>query len=161
MKSPVDSEDAAAFLIGGLRLLGIDAKLSLDRSGGWSVSWGDGQKIALLDFRSNAPLVGERSGSSWHIHCHQEGCPEALELKRTTSVSSLEDDYEALLPALDTAAVFLGWRVYQSVFWCPTHTFAKKLVCEGCQIPCPGCVCIGGPRGVAAFGGLLELVNKL
>jgi hypothetical protein len=93
--------------------------------------------------------------SYWGIHCNQAGCLESLELKRTTVVAPThEDDYDSQLPALEVAAVFLGWRVYCSVYWCPTHTVVKKLVCASCRTACPGCVCVGGTRAVAVFGGL-------
>ena len=99
--------------------------------------------------------------SSWGVHCHQAGCPEVLEIKRTTSGSpSHEDAYDALIPALETAAVFLGWRVYCSVYWCPTHTVIKKLACSSCRMACPRCTCVGGPRGVAVFGGLPSLIQE-
>jgi hypothetical protein len=95
-------------------------------------------------------------GSSWGIHCHEEGCVEALSLSRTTRiVPSHEDDYEHLMPALDQAAVSLGWRICQSVWWCPAHTVAKLLACADCLSPCPECSCMGGPRG-EALAGMLE-----
>ena len=90
----------------------------------------------------------------WCLHCHHTGCLETLELKRATLVKRSHEDYEAIRPALDTAAVFLGWRVYQHVYWCPSHTVSKNLVCENCRSLCPKCTCEGGPRGTAVFGGL-------
>jgi hypothetical protein len=95
----------------------------------------------------------EHPGSSAGIHCKHDGCVEALVLKRTTRVAPThEDDYQSLMPALDEAAVFLGWRVYRSVWWCPTHVLAKKLTCARCLTPCPGCSCMGGPRVDAVDG---------
>jgi hypothetical protein len=97
---------------------------------------------------------------SWGIRCHQTECYEALELKHTSSTDharALTEDYEALLPALDTAAVFLGWRIYQHVYWCPLHVVAKNLACENCRALCPNCTCAGGPRGTAVFGGIPTL----
>jgi len=94
------------------------------------------------------------------LHCHHTGCLEELELKRSTLVKPSHEDYEAIRPALDTAAVFLGWRVYQHVYWCPSHTVAKNLACAGCRMSCPGCVCAGGPRGTAVFGELTALILK-
>jgi hypothetical protein len=153
MRFPVTSDDAAGFLVAGLRVLGIDSRVTLDPLGGCRVSWSDGE----VDVSFNEATS---SGSSWAIHCHQLGCPEALELKRSSASPMQEDDYETLLPALDTAAVFLGWRVYQSVFWCPMHTMVKRLVCEGCRMLCPGCACVGGPRSVAVFGDLRSLMSS-
>ena len=67
-------------------------------------------------------------------------------LERTTTiVPTHEDDYEQLMPALDTAAVFLGWRVYRSVYWCPVHVVVKNLACARCLLACPACSCMGGP----------------
>jgi hypothetical protein len=88
--------------------------------------------------------------SSAGIHCHETGCVGALLLSRTRTPSRFEDDYQELMPALDVAAVFLGWRIYQGVWWCPNHVSCKGLVCAECQLTCPACSCVGGPRGVAA-----------
>lgn len=63
-----------------------------------------------------------KPGSSWGIHCNQEGCVETLTLSRTTSISpTTEDDYQNLCPALNTAAMFLGWSIHHYVWWCPHH----------------------------------------
>lgn len=61
------------------------------------------------------------------------------------------DDCESLAPALDTAAVLLGWRVFHAVWWCPIHVRAKKLLCGECRGLCPECSC-AVPRGVAVEG---------
>jgi hypothetical protein len=90
-------------------------------------------------------VTQKQPGSSWGIYCNQDGCVEALVLSRTTAVPP-EDDYQMLSPALFEAAVFLGWRLYQSVLWCPTHSVAKKFACARCLSPCPACSCVGGPR---------------
>jgi hypothetical protein len=72
--------------------------------------------------------VAERPGSSWGLHCHHEGCIEALTLSRTTTEPPThDDDYQNLCPALDTAAVLLGWRTYRHVWWCPMHVVAKNI----------------------------------
>jgi hypothetical protein len=92
-------------------------------------------------------------GSSAGIHCHEGGCVETLVLERTTAAPPThEDDYQNLMPALDTAAVFLGWRVCQCVWWCPTHTVTKLLACARCLSPCPECSCMGGPCSEAVDG---------
>jgi hypothetical protein len=94
-----------------------------------------------------------RPGSSAGIHCHQGGCVESLTLERTTTVTPThEDDYQTLMPALDEAAVLLGWRIYRSVPWCPTHVVAKNLACKRCMMRCPACACVGGPRFDAIEG---------
>lgn len=94
-----------------------------------------------------------RSGSSWSIHCHEAECAETLALSRTTAVPPThEDDYQNLGPALDTAAVFLGWRLHKCFWWCPTHTVAKFLACARCLSPCPECSCMDGPRSEAVDG---------
>jgi hypothetical protein len=73
------------------------------------------------------PSVEVRTGSSWGIYCHEDGCVATLTLSRTTAdTPTHEDDYQNLGPALDTAAVFLGWRISGSVWWCPTHEVAKQ-----------------------------------
>ena len=95
-------------------------------------------------------------GSSAGIHCHQDSCVESLTLSRmTTVVPTHEDDYRMLMPARDAAAALLGWRVCQSVFWCPTHVVSKKLACSRCVSPCPECSCMGGPR-LEAVEGMIE-----
>ena len=67
-------------------------------------------------------------GSSWGIDCHEEGCVEKLVLSRTTATApSHEDDYEHLGPALDQAAVSLGWGLHQCVWRCPAHSPGKIL----------------------------------
>lgn len=94
-----------------------------------------------------------RPGSSAGLHCHEVGCIESLALSRTTAVTPThEDDYQMMMPALDEAAVFLGWRIYHSVYWCPTHVVAKNLACARCLSPCPECSCMGGPRMDAVDG---------
>ena len=104
-----------------------------------------------------APL--RTPGSSAGIHCHHDqhlregGCPERLVLERTTTTQpSHEDDYQQLMPACDTAAVFLGWRTCQGVWWCPTHVVAKNLACKRCLSACPACACLGGPMADAVDG---------
>jgi hypothetical protein len=68
------------------------------------------------------PAPVEGPGSSWGIHCNEEGCRETRTLARTTITQpTAEDDYQNLGAALDTAAVFLGWRC-RSVWRCPAHT---------------------------------------
>lgn len=99
------------------------------------------------------PAPPELPGSSWGIVCHDllsGGCPAQLELARTTpSKPSHEEDYHQLCPALDMAAVFLGWRTFRGCWWCPAHVVAMKLVCAGCRAACPQCTCPDGP-GYAA-----------
>lgn len=98
-------------------------------------------------------IEDKRPGSSAGIHCHAEGCVETLQLQRTTSIApSHDEDYQHLMPALDEAAVFLGWRVWHSVFWCPRHVVAKQLACASCRLPCPRCACAGGPYLTASEG---------
>lgn len=95
-------------------------------------------------------------GSSAGIHCHQDGCVEALVLGRTTAVQPThEDDYQKLMPACHTAAALLGWRVYQNMFWCPTHVGVKKLVCARCISPCAECACMCVP-GLEAIEWVVE-----
>jgi hypothetical protein len=100
------------------------------------------QTIAASAPGSSAP------GSSWGIHCNNgNGCVEKLVLARTTAVPPThEDDYQSLMPALYDAAVFLGWRGYRTVFWCPTHVVAKNLACARCLAMCLQCTCVDGPR---------------
>ena len=94
-----------------------------------------------------------RPGSSTGLHCYEAGCVEALALLRMTVVpSTYEDDWRNFMPALYEAAVFLGWRLFSSVWWCPTHVVAKSLACSRCLSPCPGCSCMGGPRADAVEG---------
>jgi hypothetical protein len=100
----------------------------------------------VIEAATTAP---DKHGSSAGIHCYAEGdgaCPERLELSRTTlEQPSHEDDYETLMPALDTAAVSLGWRLYENRWWCPTHVNDKGLVCEQCLARCAACSCDDGP----------------
>jgi hypothetical protein len=102
------------------------------------------------------PTRVELFESSWGMHCNQKECCEKLTLKRTISIAPSyerdERDYEELSPALYEAAVSLGWRLYHSVLWCPTHVLTKKLACTRCASPCPACSCVGGP--------LLEAVDS-
>ena len=96
--------------------------------------------------------------SGWGIYCQHlnEGCPEKLDLSRTTAEqTSHEDDYQHLLPAVYEAAVLLGWRHYKGTWWCPTHVVLKNLACARCRAVCPACSCMGGPRAdaVVATGG--------
>jgi hypothetical protein len=98
-------------------------------------------------------VVDQLPGSSWGVHCKHDGCVESLALTRRTRVaSSHDDDYQHLMPALYDAAVSLGWRCYDAVYWCPGHVVAKKLACARCLMPCPGCSCVGGPRFDATDG---------
>ena len=106
-----------------------------------------------------SPASSKHPGSSAGIHCHHDqhlregGCPERLELARTTTEQPThEDDYQQLMPALDEAAVALGWRTYQCVWWCPTHVVSKNLACKRCLSACPACSCVGGPLGDAVAG---------
>lgn len=92
-------------------------------------------------------------GSSTGLYCNHDqhrrdgGCPERLTLERTTvEQPTHEDDYHRLMPALDEAAVFLGWRVYRCVWWCPTHVVAMNLACAQCLSACPACTCPEGLR---------------
>jgi hypothetical protein len=99
-------------------------------------------------------------GSSWGIYCNEAGCLETLSLTLTTAVQpTTEYCYQNLGSALDTAAVFLGWRVHQSVWWCPTHTVAKRLACFRCLSPCLACSCVGGPRS-DAVGGMIIAASE-
>jgi len=92
-------------------------------------------------------------GSSAGISCQEEGCVERLTLSRKTTLRpSHEDDYQNLMPALDEAAVFLGWRYYRHRHVCPTHVTVKKLACARCLALCPDCSCVGGPRMDAVDG---------
>jgi hypothetical protein len=99
-------------------------------------------------------------GSSWGIHCHEEGCVETLTLACTTAVQPThEDDYQRLAPALNTAAVSLGWRVWGAVWWCPPHTVAKLLACAHCLSPCPECSCEDGPLAEAVDGMIIDVTE--
>ena len=119
------------------------------------------------DFVRIEPELPALPGSSDGIHCHHNSrpdrhsdgqCPEALVLSRTTTVQpSHADDYQEMFPALTEAAVFLGWRVYQSVYWCPTHVVAMNLACKRCRAACPACSCLGGPMIDAVEGDIKEL----
>ncbi len=85
---------------------------------------------------------------------------EAVSLARTTAAQTTdEDDHERLLPALDTAAVLLGWRVHQGAWWCPAHTVTKLLACARCLSPCPECSCVGGPRDAAVDGMIIDVIE--
>lgn len=102
-------------------------------------------------------------GSSLGVHCHEHrnGCVETLTLSRTTvTPPTHEDDYQNLMPALDEAAVRLGWRLYQSVWWCPTHTVSKNLSCAGCRSACPACTCEDGPRSKAVDGMIIDVAEQ-
>ncbi len=97
--------------------------------------------------------------SSVGIHCHHDshkregGCPERLVLERTTAVQPTHDeDYHELFPASSEAAISLGWRTYQGVWWCPTHVVVKNLACKRCMSACPACSCLGGPMADAVEG---------
>jgi hypothetical protein len=99
----------------------------------------------------SAAPAPRRYGSSAAVSCHD--CPAHLELSRaTTEQPSHEDDYQLLMPALDTAAVLLGWRLYKSCWWCPSHVFDKKLACARCLVACSECSCVGGPHAHAVDG---------
>lgn len=107
-----------------------------------------------------APAADQLPGSSWGLYCHEGGCVETLKLERTTPAPpSHEDDWRNLGPALDTAAVSLGWRTWQSVWWCPSHTVSKLLACARCLAPCPECSCVGGPRGEAVDGMIIDVTE--
>ena len=108
---------------------------------------------AVFGYVAVTPAIEPGPGSSWGIHCHEIGCAESLTLARTTTVATTEaDDYQQLLPALDEAAVQLGWRVQQCFWWCPAHVVIKLLACARCLSPCPECFCMGGPRSEAVDG---------
>ena len=101
-----------------------------------------------------------RPGSSAGIHCSHDGCIESLALERTTTVQPThDDDYQRLMPALDEAAVFLGWRVHQCVWWCPTHVVVKNFACKRCLSACPACSCVGGPWGDAVDGMIIDVTE--
>ena len=103
----------------------------------------------------------EAAESSWGIHCNEDGCVEALSLARTTAVQPTDEEiYQNLGPALDTAAVFLGWRVWRFVWWCPMHTVSKFLACARCLSPCPECSCMGGPRSEAVDGMIIDVSEQ-
>lgn len=100
-----------------------------------------------------APAPDLSPRSSWGIGCHEKGCVEELVLERTTAEPSTdEDDCRNLNPAHATAAVFLGWRLFQRVWWCPSHVIAKNLACKRCLSACPACSCVSGPTGDAVPG---------
>ena len=106
-----------------------------------------------MNKRDELEHARKSSGSSVGIHCNEGGCVATLTLTRTTSAQPThEDDYQKLMPALDKAAVFLDWRLYQSVWWCPTHVFSKNLECVRCRAACPACSCMDGPRIDAVAG---------
>jgi len=118
---------------------------------------------ALGGYVAVPPASARQPGSSAGLHCSHDqhlregGCPERLELSRTTvEPPTHDDDYQHLMPALDEAAVSLGWRVYKSVWWCPTHVVAKNLACARCLSACPACSCLGGPRVDAVDGIIVE-----
>lgn len=117
------------------------------------------RRAALNGYVAVAPAPVEQPGSSAGIHCAhnqhlREGrCLESLVLERTTAVQPThEDDYQYLMPAQAEAAVLLGWRVYQCVWWCPTHVATKNLACKRCMSACPSCSCVGGPFSDAVEG---------
>lgn len=98
------------------------------------------------------------SSASWGMHCHEEGCVETLTLTWTTPVPITDEEaYERLCPAHTAAAVTLGWRVWHSVWWCPSHTVAKFLACPECRSSCPACSCVGGPRVEAVDGVTIDV----
>jgi hypothetical protein len=114
------------------------------------------RREATAGYVALPPAPAKFSGSGVGLYCNHDqhrfegGCPERLSLERTTAVQPThEDDYQQLMPALDEAAVLLGWRLYKSVWWCPTHVAAKRLACTRCRLPCPACSCMGGPRADA------------
>ena len=102
---------------------------------------------------------GSRPGSSWGIHCGRAGCPETIVLARTTTTQPThEQDYQELSPACSEAALFLGWRIFRSVYWCPTHVVSLGLACKRCLLPCPACACMRGPH-IDAVEGELEMTS--
>jgi hypothetical protein len=73
-------------------------------------------------FVAPALLEQELPASSWGLHCHEEGCSEMLVLTRTSAEPSMHEfDYRVLSAALDTAAMFMGWRLWHGVWWCSQH----------------------------------------
>ncbi len=54
MRVPVNSDDAATFLAAGLRVLGIETRLTLDPSGGYRVSWANGQVDVGLEAKADS-----------------------------------------------------------------------------------------------------------
>lgn len=115
----------------------------------------DAEEVQVVQV--GAELPGLTAGR----YCHEIGCVEAIILtltKRTFSAHVPEPGPQML--ALDQAAVFLGWRVYQEVWWCPAHTTAKLLACANCLSPCPECSCEGAP-GITAVAGMLEPTGGL
>ncbi len=124
------------------------------------------RREAIEGYVAVAPPPIEPPGSSAGLYCNhdqhlREGrCLETLALERTTTVRPThEDDYQMLMPALDEAAVFLGWRIYKSVWWCPTHVVAKNLACARCLSACPACSCVDGPCGDAVDGIVVEVTE--
>ena len=109
-----------------------------------------------------------RPGSSVGIFCHHDqhlrdgGCPEKLNLDRVTAAPCAhddEEDYQQMFPALDEAAVILGWRLYKSMWWCPTHVIAMNLACARCRCACPACSCMGGPLHRAVDGIVVDVTE--
>src|SRR4029077_5268862 len=114
--------------------------------------------MAQADYQ---PVEGQEEfhSASTGIFCYERGCVETLTLScRTCAAATHEND--CLMPAIDEAAVLLGWRLYESVWWCPCHAVAKLLACRGCGSACPPCSCLGGsgsvPGSVAAAGRIFE-----
>ena len=140
----------------------LEARLQSTRAAAARMAWEDRQE-ALGGYVAVPPAPARQPGSSTGLHCaHNQHlrdghCPERLMLERTTAVQPThEDDYQQLMPAHAEAAVFLGWRVYQCVWWCPTHVAAKNLACKRCLSACPACSCIGGPFIDAVEGLIVE-----
>lgn len=91
--------------------------------------------------------------TAWGIHCNEHGCVETLELRRTMAEKLEEYDIDESLSVAQTeAAMSLGWRLFDYVYWCPTHVAAKRLACARCLMRCPACSCVGGPRLEAVEG---------
>lgn len=116
------------------------------------------RQAAIGGYVSVLPSPVTPPESSWGMHCHEEGCVETLTLTctRLTPVTD-EDAYYRLSPAHSAAAVSLGWRVWHSVWWCPTHVVTKLLACARCLSPCPECSCVGGPRSDAVDGMIIDV----
>lgn len=107
------------------------------------------------------PLPATLPGSAWGVNCHEEDCVEALTLRRTTAARTTdEDDWKNLEPAHREAAVLLGWRLHEGVWRCPTHVVGMNLASARCQSACPACSCIGGPRGDAVDGIVVETTER-
>jgi hypothetical protein len=84
-----------------------------------------------------------------YFRCAHAGCDDAVSLHVRRHIQEVVAD--AIGPALELAAVYLGWRriVATTITLCPKH--AVGLLCSRCASE--ECSCVGGPRFDVQPGG--------